>query len=67
MAADVPVDRTTLAVQLFLDGDSWCAMVGPSLQEGVGVGGFGDTPREALFDLALQADLERWLPTREPA
>lgn len=42
-----PTDAT---VRVFLDGDSWCALVGPDLQDGVA--GFGVTPAHALTDLA---------------
>lgn len=37
---------------LSLDGDKWCALYGPNLQEGVA--GFGDSPADAMaaFDQA---------------
>lgn len=31
------------------DGDKWCALLGPNLQEGIS--GFGDTEIEALYEL----------------
>lgn len=31
---------------LLKDGDQWCALYGPSIQEGVS--GFGDTPEKAM-------------------
>ena len=34
------------------DGDSWCALVGENLQEGIA--GFGDTPAAALMDLMVK-------------
>lgn len=34
--------------RLFIDGDSWCALYGENLQEGIA--GFGDSPNEALKD-----------------
>lgn len=37
-------------VQLFIDGDMWCALVGVNIQEGVA--GFGKTRHAALVDLA---------------
>lgn len=37
-------------IQLFVDGDMWCALIGPNLQEGIA--GFGPTRAEALVDLA---------------
>ena len=48
----MPVIETTYgggywdAVTLCLDGDSWCALCGENLQEGVA--GFGDTQEDAL-------------------
>ena len=36
-------------IRLFPDGDQWCALYGPDLQEGRG--GFGDTPEDAIADL----------------
>jgi hypothetical protein len=36
-------------INLTLDGDKWCALIGENLQQGVG--GFGDDPIEALSDL----------------
>lgn len=37
-------------IKLSLDGNKWCALIGWDLQEGVA--GFGDTPEEAIADLA---------------
>jgi len=48
-------------VQLSRDGSAWVALLGRNLQEGVG--GFGDTPAEALGDLAARIEVERWEPT----
>lgn len=41
-----------LRPKLFPDGNQWCALLGPNLQEGVC--GFGNTPADAAtaFDLA---------------
>lgn len=36
-------------VSIAKDGNQWCALLGPDLQKGVG--GFGNTPSEALIDL----------------
>jgi len=36
-------------IRLFPDGDVWCALIGPDLQEGVA--GFGATPEKALHTL----------------
>lgn len=36
-------------IRIFPDGDQWCALRGPDLQEGVS--GFGATPEEALMNL----------------
>lgn len=37
-----------LRPKLILDGDSWCALYGDNLQEGVA--GFGDSPNEACIN-----------------
>lgn len=37
-------------VSIAKDGDSWCALIGQDLQNGVS--GFGETVQEALRDLA---------------
>lgn len=37
-------------INVFMDGDSWCALYGSDLMEGVY--GFGDTQAEALRDFA---------------
>lgn len=36
-------------VQVFKDGDQWCALLGSNLQEGTA--GLGDTPADALRQL----------------
>jgi len=36
-------------IRVSKDGDQWCALVGPDLQEGVA--GFGRTPAEAVIEL----------------
>jgi hypothetical protein len=41
-------------VQLSLDGDQWCALIGNNLQDGLS--GFGDSPMLALK--ALQAEIK---------
>lgn len=40
------IDRWTLTVELSIDGNKWCALVGENLQEGAA--GFGDGPMAAL-------------------
>lgn len=45
----MPID--ILEVQISLDGNSYCALVGENLQEGIA--GFGDTPLQALSNLCL--------------
>lgn len=42
---------------VYLDGDSWCALHGEDLQ--VGVAGFGDTPEEAVAEYEKNWELER--------
>lgn len=34
--------------RLFIDGNSWCALYGDNLQDGVA--GFGDSPANAMWD-----------------
>lgn len=48
------VGLSNIEYQVFIakDGDQWCALVGPNLQEGVA--GFGKTIHEALYNLADQ-------------
>lgn len=38
-------------VRIFMDGNSWCALLGHNLQEGYC--GFGATPAEARYRLML--------------
>lgn len=58
MPADV-----TMTVTVVRDGSQWCARIGGDLQEGVG--GFGDTPREALAHLSdMMERTHRW-PAKE--
>lgn len=40
------------------DGDSWCALLGENLQDGVS--GFGDTPQEALQKLMCDPEFYTW-------
>lgn len=47
---------TRLNPKLFLDGDSWCALHGANIQEGIC--GFGDTPESALE--SFDRDYEAW-------
>lgn len=46
-------------VQLFLDGDAWCALIGENIQEGAC--GFGKTQGDALRELsdALEPDRKK--------
>jgi len=46
------IQKDTLIVEISLDGDLWCALVGANIQEGVA--GFGNTPLDALRDLLCQ-------------
>lgn len=41
-----------VGVKVFKDGDSWCALVGANLQDGIA--GFGVTPSGALMDLMVK-------------
>ena len=45
-------------IQISLDGNLWCALVGENLQEGLA--GFGTTPSEALRGLAEEIELYGW-------
>ena len=47
---------TQTQVELFMDGDQWCALLGENLQEGKA--GFGDTKSEALRTLADRLETE---------
>ena len=38
-------------VEVFLDGDQWCALIGPNIIEGTC--GFAETPLEALRQLCI--------------
>ena len=53
-----PNFKEVCMVSVFLDGNQWCALVGENLQEGVA--GFGDTPSDALRDLADQIETCGW-------
>ena len=41
-----------------MDGNQWFALLGENIQ--VGLAGFGDTPADALRDLALAIDTYGW-------
>ncbi len=45
-------------IEVFMDGNMWCALIGENLQ--VGLGGFGDSPAEALRELANEIELYGW-------
>ena len=45
-------------INVFMDGDQWCALLGEDIQ--VGLAGFGYTPSEALRDLACQVEIYGW-------
>lgn len=51
------------AITITVDGDKFCALIGPNIQ--AGVAGFGDTPTEALE--ALTDELERIKTTSQKA
>ena len=42
-------------IEIYLDGDQWCALMGENLQEGLA--GSGNTPGEALRALSYEIDL----------
>ena len=44
--------KDTLIVEISLDGDTWCALVGVNIQDGVA--GFGNTPLGALEALCQE-------------
>lgn len=46
----LPLSNIVYQVNVAMDGDSWCAMIGQSLQDGIT--GYGTTVAEALHDLA---------------
>jgi hypothetical protein len=41
-----------IIIRLFPDGDTWCALIGENIEEGIC--GFGSIPPEALETLAAQ-------------
>lgn len=43
-------------IKLFKDGNCWCALIGEDLQSGIG--GFGNTPVNALRDLCDEIEKE---------
>jgi hypothetical protein len=45
-------------VQLYPDGNQWCALIGINIVEGTV--GFGDTPSQAIEDLKTQIDRWQW-------
>lgn len=45
-------------INVYIDGDQWYAMLGENLQDGLA--GFGDTPQEALRELAYEIDQYGW-------
>lgn len=53
------LDRDTLWIDVFMDGDKWCCLLGENLQEGRA--GFGDSPIEALEDLCAALRQEPYL------
>ena len=44
------VSNILYQVSIAKDGDSWCALIGQNLQDGIS--GFGETIQQALRDLA---------------
>ena len=46
------IKKDSLVIEISLDGDQWCALVGANIQEGVA--GFGLTPLEALEALCRE-------------
>ena len=47
-----------LEVFFSLDGDKWCARIGENLQDGYA--GFGNSPAEALRELADEIEVHMW-------
>lgn len=45
-------------VRVFKEGDSYCALHGADLQEGIA--GFGRTPQDALRTLASNLEIDHW-------
>lgn len=44
----------SMTITLKIDGKKWCALCGEDIQSGLV--GFGDTPGEALIELAIEID-----------
>ena len=45
-------------IDVFMDGNLWCALLGDNLQDGLA--GFGETPAEALRSLADEIERIGW-------
>ncbi len=45
-------------IKISLDGDKWCALVGDNLQDGVG--GFADSPVDAIRALCDELEFTPW-------
>lgn len=56
----------SIPIELSLDGNQWCCLVGENLQEGVAF--FADTPYEAIRGLTKSggAELDLWLNKNTP-
>ena len=51
--------RLNIQIEISLDGNQWCALMGIDLQEGIA--GFGDTPQEAVEDLSRKSVFAKFL------
>ena len=43
---------TILRLQPMLDGDKWCVLWGPNIQEGIAA--FGDSPQDAMWNFEAE-------------
>lgn len=50
--------HTQVAIDLSLDGDQWCAIIGENIAEGVA--GFGASPIDALENLCSELRMYPW-------
>lgn len=48
----------TNTIQIFLDGNQWCALLGKNIQEGIAA--FGTNPKEALGNLVDELQKTSW-------
>ncbi len=53
------VEKLGFNIKVSIEGDQWCALIGPNLQEGVA--GFSHAVREAVFNLLGSKEFHEYL------